>query len=100
MSEHVVPLKTHFKVWIALMSLMVLTAFLSTIDLGSWGTPVALGIAVIKAMLVILFFMHVKYESQKITWVVVVAGFFWLGILLVFSLSDYLTRGWAGWSGH
>ena len=100
MAEHVVSRKTYIVVWVALMALMVLTAGLSRIDLGEWSTVVAMVIAVIKALLVILFFMHVRYEDQKITWVVVIAGFFWLGILLALSMTDYLIRGYLGVAGH
>lgn len=100
MAEHVVSRKTYIVVWIALMVLMALTAGLSRINLGEWSTVVALAIAVIKALLVILFFMHVRYESQKIAWVVVIAGFFWLGILLLLTLTDYMSRGYLGVSGH
>jgi cytochrome c oxidase subunit 4 len=100
MAEHIVPRKIYIVVWIALMALMALTAGLSRIDLGEWSTVVALAIAVIKALLVILFFMHVRYESQKIAWVVVIAGFFWLGILLALTMTDYLSRGYLGVAGH
>jgi cytochrome c oxidase subunit 4 len=100
MSEHIVPRKTYFLVWAALMVLMVLTAFLSRVPLGEWNTPIAMAIAVVKALLVLLFFMHVKYENYKITWVVVIGGFFWLGLLLALSLTDYLTRGYLGVAGH
>ncbi len=100
MAEHVVPRKTYVWVWAALMVLMALTAGLSRIDLGEWSTFVALAIAVIKALLVILFFMHVRYEDQKITWVVIVAGFFWLGIMMALSMADYLSRGYLGVAGH
>src|SRR5260370_34923281 len=60
-------------------------------DLGIFNPVVALTIAVIKAVLVILFFMHVRYSS-KLTKVTVAAGFFWLMILITLSLSDYLSR--------
>jgi cytochrome c oxidase subunit IV len=100
MAEHVVSRKTYIVVWVALMGLMILTAGLSRIDLGEWSTVVALAIAAIKALLVILFFMHVRYESQKMAWIFVVAGFFWLGILLTLTLTDYLTRGSLGVVGH
>ncbi len=100
MAEHVVSRKTYILVWVALMVLMVLTAGLSRVDLGEWSTVVALAIAVIKALLVILFFMHVRYEDQKITWVVIIAGFFWLGIMLALSMTDYLSRGYLGVAGH
>jgi cytochrome c oxidase subunit IV len=98
MSEHIVQWKTYLQVWLALMGLMVLTAMLSFADLGEWSTVVALTIAVIKAVLVVLVFMHVKYEGQGMTVVVVVGGLFWLGILLLLTAGDYLTRGMASWS--
>ena len=100
MAEHVVSRKTYIVVWGALMTLMILTAGLSRINLGEWSTVVALAIAAIKALLVILFFMHVSYESQKMAWVFVVAGFFWLGILLALTMTDYLSRGSLGVVGH
>ena len=100
MAEHVVSRKTYIVVWAALMVLMILTAGLSRINLGEWITFVALTIAVMKALLVILFFMHVRYESQKITWIVIIGGFFWLGLLLGLSMTDYLTRGFLGVAGH
>jgi cytochrome c oxidase subunit 4 len=100
MSEHIVSRKTYIVVWGALMALMILTAGLSRIDLGEWSTFVALAIAAIKALLVVLFFMHVRYESQKMAWVFVVAGFFWLGILMALTMTDYLSRGSLGVVGH
>jgi len=100
MAEHVVSRKTYIVVWVALMALMILTAGLSRIDLGEWSTVVALAIAAIKALLVILFFMHIRYESQKMAWVFVLAGFFWLGILLALTMTDYLSRGSLGVVGH
>jgi cytochrome c oxidase subunit IV len=100
MAEHVVSRKTYIVVWGALMALMILTAGLSRINLGEWSTLVALAIAAIKALLVVLFFMHVRYESQKMAWVFVVARFFWLGILLALTMTDYLTRGSLGVVGH
>ena len=73
-------------------ALTVLAAFtdLDPIFPGA-NTVVALTIAVIKATLVVLYFMHVRY-STRLIWVIVVAGFFWLGIMFVFTLSDYLSR--------
>ena len=63
------------------------------IDLGFFNIIVALGIAVIKAILVILYFMHVRY-SPNLTRLVVAGAFLWLLILLVMTMSDYLSRGW------
>jgi cytochrome c oxidase subunit 4 len=100
MAEHVVSRKTYIVIWVALMALMVLTAGLSRIDLGEWSTFVALAIAAIKALLVVLFFMHVRYESQKMAWIFVVAGFFWLAILLTLTMTDYASRGYLGVAGH
>jgi cytochrome c oxidase subunit 4 len=100
MAEHVVSQKTYIWVWVGLMLLMIATAGLSRVNLGEWSTVVAMGIAVVKAMLVILFFMHVRYESQKMTWVVVLAGFFWLALLLGLTMTDYLSRGYIGVAGH
>jgi cytochrome c oxidase subunit IV len=92
--EHISPTRTYIGVWIALMCLTVLTAGVSRIDLGPFNTVVALAIATCKGLLVVLFFMHVKYISVRTTWVVIVAGFFWLLILLMLSLTDYLSRPW------
>jgi len=100
MSEHIIPWKTYLFTWLALMALMALTAGLSQVDLGVMNTVVALCIAVVKALLVILFFMHVKYESSKMVWVMVVAGFFWLFLLLGLSMTDYLTRTYLNVPGH
>ena len=64
------------------------------VNLGPLNPVIALLIATIKATLVVLFFMHVKGASEKLTGVVLVSGFFFLAILLSLSLADYLTRGW------
>jgi cytochrome c oxidase subunit IV len=98
--DHIVPVKTYYMVWIALMALMAITAFISTINLGDWSTLIALSIAAAKAVLVLLFFMHLRYEDYKLIAVVFVAGLFWLGIMFVLSLTDYLTRGITGTPGH
>ena len=77
--------------------LLVLTATTvgaAFVNLGPFNPVVALLIATIKATLVVLFFMHVKGASEKLTGVVVVSGFFFLAILLTLSLADYLTRSW------
>ena len=100
MSEHIIPWKTYLWIWLALMGLMALTAGLSQVDLGVMNTVVALCIAVAKALLVILFFMHVKYESSKMVWVMVIAGFFWLFLLLGLSMTDYLSRMYLNVPGH
>lgn len=97
MSEHIVSRKVYFLIFGALMVGTVLTVLAAKVDLDHLfhgaNTVVALTIAVIKATLVVLYFMHVRY-STRLIWVVVVAGFFWLGILFVLTMSDYLSRGW------
>jgi cytochrome c oxidase subunit IV len=99
---HVVPIGVYLSVFLALMVGTALTTWVAYIDLGRWNTVVALTIAVIKMLLVVLFFMHVKY-AHGLTKIVIIAGFFWLGIMITLSLSDELTRGWeinpAGWTG-
>ncbi len=91
-AQHTVPLKIYFGVFIALCVLTGLTVWTAKHDYGALNTPIALSIAGVKALLVIMFFMHVKYSS-KLTQLFAFAGFFWLAILLVFTLQDFMTRG-------
>jgi len=93
MSEHIVSSKIYVGIWAALMCLTVITASVAFIDLGPFNTVVCLVIATVKALLVVLFFMHVKYASEKLTKMVIVSALFWLLILLFLSLADYTTRG-------
>jgi len=90
---HVTPLWIYFSVFFALALGTILTVAASRVDLGIWNTPIALIIATIKAVLVILFFMHVIH-STRLTWVVVIGSFLWLAVLFVLTFADYLTRGW------
>ena len=92
--HHVTPLWIYFAIFFALMFFTVVTVWISTINLGMMNTPVALAIAVIKATLVILFFMHVIH-STRLTWVVILASFLWVATLFVLTFADYLTRAWA-----
>src|SRR6267154_2638816 len=93
MSEHIVPTKVYYLIFGILMLCTYLTAQIAFFDLGSLNVVAALVIAVFKALLVILFFMHVKY-STPLTWAVVVGSVLWLGILLAMTMGDYLTRAW------
>jgi cytochrome c oxidase subunit 4 len=93
MKHTVIPVRLYALVFLALIALTIVTTEISRIDLGEYNFIVAITIAVIKAMLVILFFMHVK-QSSSMTKLFVAAGFFWMAILIVFVLSDYLSRGW------
>jgi cytochrome c oxidase subunit IV len=101
MTEHISHVKTYWVVWFALMVLMVITVALSRVTMpGPLNTLIALGIAAVKATLVLLFFMHLKYESYKLSAVVFGAGLFWLLILFGLNLVDYLTRHTLGVPGH
>ena len=92
MSQHVVSLKTNIAVWLVLLVLTGVTAGVAFIDLGPFNTIVALVIATIKALLVVMIFMHVKYASDRLTKVVLISALFWLFLLLGLSLADYTTR--------
>ena len=95
MSEHAHPSRLlYFFIFLALVAGTCLTWGIAFLDLGKWNPVIALTIAVTKATLVILYFMHVRY-SNKLTIVTVCAGFFWLLILITLSLSDYLSRSWS-----
>jgi len=98
MSDHIVSPRVYVAVFLALMVLTGLTVFAATVDLGMWNTPVALVIAVTKAVLVVLFFMHVKYSSRLVA-LAVGAALLWLLTLIAGVVADYLTRGWVGTPG-
>ncbi len=83
----------YFIVFGALLLGTGLTVFAAVHDLGVLNTPVALTIATIKAALVILFFMH-AIHSTRLTWVVIIGSFLWLGVLFVLTFADYLSRFW------
>ena len=93
MSEHIVPTRIYYSIFAILMVCTAITVAVAYLDLGPLNAVVALSIAVFKAVLVVLFFMHVKY-STRLTWAVVVGSVFWLGIMLALTMGDYLTRGW------
>ena len=90
--HHIVPVRVYVLVFLTLIVMTWVTAFVSTIDLGRMNVFVALSIAIFKASLVILFFMHVKYTSEKLTKIVIVSAIFWLFLLLALSMADYATR--------
>ena len=93
MSGHVAPKSMYYAVFAALLVGTGLTVAVAFVDLGALNNVLMLGIAMTKALLVILFFMHVRWSS-RLTWVVAASGFFWLLILFGITMSDYLTRGW------
>lgn len=92
-SNHVMPLSIYWGVFFALIVGTGLTVWTATIDLGKWNMPIALAIAVTKALLVILYFMHVKYSS-KLMQLFVAAGFIFFVIEIIFTMCDYTSRSW------
>jgi cytochrome c oxidase subunit IV len=93
MSGHVASVKSYVAIFVALLCLTGLTVGVAYVDLGAMNTVIALAIAASKMLLVMLFFMHLKYSS-RLTKLAVLAAFFWLGLLLTFTLSDVFTRRW------
>lgn len=91
--HHVVPLGVYYRVFAALMILLILTLLAAVPDLGSLNILIALTIAVVKALLIVLYFMHVRW-SGKLIWVFAGAAVLWLGILFLYTLTDYVSRGW------
>jgi cytochrome c oxidase subunit 4 len=93
MSEHVTSRKVYYAIFAALLALTYATVVVARIDLGRFNTIVALTIAVTKAILVVLFFMHIRY-STRLTKLVVVGGFVWLALLIGLTMLDVTTRTW------
>jgi cytochrome c oxidase subunit IV len=89
--HHIVSPKIYLAIFFALMIGTILTVYAAFHDLGQWNIVVALGIATIKASLVVLFFMHGKYSPGR-TQIVIVSAIFWLAIMLALTLTDYTTR--------
>ena len=90
-SEHIVPPGTYLAIILTLLALTGTTVWAAFVNLGRFNIVVALVIATLKATLVVLFFMHAKY-SPKRTKLIILAGIFWLVLLLGMTLSDYITR--------
>jgi cytochrome c oxidase subunit IV len=90
---HVVPRSTYYMVFVALVTLTGLTVGVTYIHMGRFNLIVALLIAITKASLVVFFFMNVK-NSSSLTKLFVVAGLFWMGLLVLLTFSDYVSRGW------
>lgn len=91
-SEYVASSGLYWLVWFILICATVLTAWISTVDLGTFNTVVALVIATCKASIVVLIFMNVRYTSEKMTKAILISALFWLLLLLVLSLADFGTR--------
>ena len=93
MSGHVASAKLYYGVFFALIVGTVLTYLAALMDFGFFNNVVMLAIAIAKMLLVMLFFMGVRWNS-RLTWVVAGSGFFFLLIMFTITMSDYMTRGW------
>ena len=93
MSGHVAPKSLYYLIFLALMIGTGLTVLVAKFDLGPLNNIVMRSVACTKALLVILFFMHVRWSS-RLTWVIAGSGFFWLLILFSITMADYMSRGW------
>jgi len=91
--SHVLPKRMYYAIFAILLVCTALTVGVAFVDLGPFNIVAALTIACFKAVLVVLFFMHVRW-STRLTWVVAASGFFWLLILFGLTMTDYLSRGW------
>jgi cytochrome c oxidase subunit 4 len=88
---HVAPLWIYFAVFAALLVLTGCTILVAYAPLGGWHTPMAVAIAVVKASLIVYFFMH-GYESSKLVWLTLGGSLFTLSLLFLFTFADYWTR--------
>ena len=93
MSGHIVSKKLYILIFAALIALTALTTGVAYVDLGKWNTVAALAIALAKASLVALFFMHLRWSSGLMR-MVLLAAFLWFAILITLTLTDVFTRQW------
>ena len=98
MAGHISPKSTYYAIFAALMVLTGVTVAVAFVNLGAFNFPVALSIAITKATLVILFFMHVKYSSQ-LTKLFVAMAFFFMAIMFGLTMTDYMSRGMRTYPG-
>ena len=83
--------RMYFIIYLVLLALLLLTVGVAYLELGAFTLATAIAIATVKAVLVLLYFMHVA-DRTPLVWVFAFGGFLWLGILLVLTFSDYVTR--------
>ena len=90
---HILTVRTYLTVYIALLVLLVATVGAAFINVEPFNFALTMIIALAKAIMILLIFMHVRY-SERLVWVFSSAAFLWLAILIALSLNDYFTRGW------
>jgi cytochrome c oxidase subunit 4 len=93
MSGHIAPVRTYVLIFSLLMVFTTVTVAVAFTNLGQFNFPVAIAIAIVKATLVVLFFMHVKYSSH-LTKLIIGSGLFFLLVLFSLTMTDYMSRGW------
>lgn len=93
--QHSLPLTTSIVIFVTLLILLLLTVGAAYLDLGYLALPVAFTIATVKALLILMYFMHVKFSS-KLIWLFATGATFWIVILLVWTSNDYATRDLIG----
>jgi cytochrome c oxidase subunit 4 len=93
MRQHVVSVRTNVTIFLILQLLLVATVVAAYLPLGKLHLTTSLAIAIAKAILIILYFMHIRW-SPKLSWIFAGAAFVWLAILLALTMSDYLSRDW------
>jgi len=96
--HHILPVRLYLGIFAVLLLFTALTIWAAFQNFGPMNDVIALGIAVIKASLVVLYFMHVRYQSRLVS-VAVVTGIAWLGVLVMLVLMDYMSRGWLPFPG-
>ena len=94
-NHHISSIGEYLTIFTALLGFTALTVWVAFQDFGAYNDLIAMSIAVTKGLLVVVYFMHLKYSS-RLTWVFAGAGFFWLFILFGLVLSDYVSREWIG----
>jgi cytochrome c oxidase subunit IV len=96
MKQHISSVQTSRNVFVALLVLLFATVGAAYLPLGNWHFLIAMSLATVKAVLIVVFFMHVKY-SHRLTAIICAASFLWLGIMIALTLTDYLSRTPRGW---
>ena len=90
-TPHIIAPKTYVLIWAILMLLLLATLGCAMLDLSPFNIALALTIALAKMLLILLYFMHVKFSS-RLTWLFAAAGFLWLLIMIGLTMTDYLAR--------
>ena len=93
--QHITSKSIYYRVTVALFVLLALTVVAAEVESGHWNVPIALAIALAKTLLIVAFFMNLRFSSPLLR-MFAAAGFFWLMIMLTFIAADVLTRGWSG----